>query len=404
MNDIPAHISSELVWDHSFDTFTAEMGDPFLAASRLHEGPPLIWATDAAYGRAGWIATRYDLIDEIFIDHEHFSAERPGMIGEMIGVDLRLNPIEIDPPEHHAYRRNLNPVFTPKAMLALENAVRKTCAMLVQSFADRGKCDFIADFAVPFPTYVFLDLMDLPRDMAPTFLKWEEDLMRGRVVADRVEAAREIYKYLCDHKDRQTLEPSNPLNRAIVEGHFEDRPLDHLEMMGMYYVLWVGGLDTVYSTLGWVMHHLATHHDLQIRLAEKPELVPQAVDELTRVFSVVVTHRQVAKDFEFHGISMKAGEEVHLPLTLANRDPARFVDPHEVQIDRKSRHIAFGTGAHNCLGLHLAKREIRIVIEEFLQRFANIRLAGEGAMQFHTGRTFGVDRLQLCWDQKSMSS
>jgi cytochrome P450 len=398
MANRPDHVPSELFWDNSFDAYTKHGSDPFAAATRLHDGPLLIWASDAAYGRPGWIATRHALIDEILADHEKFSAERPGMIGEMIGQPLKLNPIEIDPPDHHAYRRNLNPAFAPKVVRDLEDSVRATCRMLLDDFGDKGRCDFIADFAIPFPTYVFLDLMALPRDMAPTFLKWEEDLMRGSSPASRVWAAKAIFDYLCKHKEGQLGAPSNAVNRAIVEGEFAGRPLDHLEMLGMYYVLWVGGLDTVYSTLGWVMHHLATHPELQERLRAAPALISQAVEEFTRAFPVVVTHRRVARDTTFHGIAMRAGEEVHLPLVLANRDPARFADPQHVDIDRKPRHIAFGTGAHNCLGVHLAKREIRIVLEEFLARCSAIRLASEAPLDFHTGRTFGIDSLPLRWE------
>src|SRR5579864_6352796 len=94
---VPAHIPAELVWDHSFDSFTAELADPFLAVSRLHDGPGIIWATDASYGRPGWVVTRYDFMCEVFIDHEHFAAERKGMIADLLGVNLRLNPIEIEP-------------------------------------------------------------------------------------------------------------------------------------------------------------------------------------------------------------------------------------------------------------------------------------------------------------------
>lgn len=397
MTQVPSHVPADLVWNNSLDAFTARGDDPFRAIAQLHDGPPLIWATDAAYGRPGWIATRHALIDEIFTDHDRFSAERPGMIGELIGQPMKLTPIEIDPPAHHKYRRNLNPAFSAKAVRELEDAVQNTCEMLVERFADRGECDFIADFAIPFPTYVFLDLMDLPRDMAPTFLCWEEDLMRGESIADRAGAAKAIFEYLCAHKERQLSGPTNAVNRAIVEGTFADRPLEHLEMMGMYYVLWVGGLDTVYSTLGWVMHYLATNPELQARLASEPALIPQAVDEFTRAFSVVVTHRSVARDITFQGVKMRAGEEVHLPLMLANRDPDVFADPHTVDIDRKPRHLAFGTGAHSCLGVNLAKREIRIVLEQFLRRCTDIRLLECDPMRFHTGRTFGIDRLPLRW-------
>lgn len=396
---VPDHVPEELVWDRSFDEFTAEGDDPFLAISRLHEGPGIIWATNASYGRPGWVLTRYDLISEAFVDHEHFSGEREGMPASMLGVNLRLNPIEIDPPAHHGHRRNLNPVFTPKAVNAMGDMVRATCVELISRFADKGECDFIKDFAVPFPTYIFLDLMDMPREKAGEFLQWEEDLMRSPEPEKRALAARSIFQYLEEHKKREMEHPTNDLNRAITTAQFHDRPLTHIEMMGMYYVLYVGGLDTVYSTLGWIMRHLATHPELQERLRENPDEIQAAVEEFARAFSVVVTHRQVREDFTFHGVEMKAGEEVNLPISLADRDPAVFANPHEVDVDRKPRHINFGTGVHACLGIHLAKRELRIVIEEFLKRFRNIRIKPGETYRYHTGRTFGIDYLPLVWDK-----
>ncbi len=395
---IPPHIPSELVWQGSFDAFTAQGDDPFLAVSRLHAMPPVFWATDGSYGRPGWVATRHDVISEIFMDHEHFTAERKGMIADLVGENVRLNPIEIDPPAHHGYRRNLNPQFTPKEVGVLGDAVRASCTALIDGFAAKGGCEFIHDFAIPFPTHVFLDLMALPRDRSGDFLKWEEDLMRAPDMMDRVKAARDIYAYLKEHKERELVSPSNGLNRAITTGEFEGRPLNHLEMMGMYYVLWVGGLDTVYSTLGWVMRHLAMHPELQERLRVAPGLIPQAVEEFARAFSVVVTHREVAKDFTFHGAPLRKGDEINMPLSLAGRDPALFDNPHVIDIDRKPRHIAFGFGPHNCLGVHLAKREIRIVLEEFLSRFRDIRIKQGEVYRFHTGRTFGIDYLPLEWD------
>lgn len=213
----------------------------------------------------------------------------------------------------------------------------------------------------------------------------------------RVAAARAIYHYLEGFLAEQRKRPGNDFVDAIATGQFEGRPLDHLETMGMLYVLYVGGLDTVYSTLGWVMRHLATHQDLQRRLRDNPADLPAAVEELTRAFSVVVTHREVAKDLTFHGVPMRKGEEINLPLSLANRDPEVFPNPHVVDIDRKPRHLCFGTGAHFCLGVHLAKREIRIVLEEFLQRFRDIRIPDGETYRYHTGRTFGIDYLPLAW-------
>jgi cytochrome P450 len=240
--------------------------------------------------------------------------------------------------------------------------------------------------------------MGMPRAKLDDFMAWQDELMRSPDPMRRVAGARSIYKYLCEHKDRQKVHPSNEFLRGMVNGEVDGRPLDHLELMGMFYVLYVGGLDTVYSTIGWTMHHLATHPDLQERLRAHPELLPAAVEEFCRAFSVVNTHRSLAKDYTFHGVQMRKGEEVHLPLMLADRDPGVYPDPHTVDIDRKPRHVAFGTGTHNCLGIHLAKRELRIVIEEFLQRFRNIRVKPGETHRYHTGRTFGIDYLPLVWD------
>ena len=396
---VPPHVSPALVWEASLDAFTAEGDDPFVAISRLHDGPPIRWVTDVAYGRSGWLLTRYDLISEAMIDYEDFSAERPGMIADLVGENVRLNPIEIDPPAHHGNRRLLNPHFTPKALQALEGAVREGCATLIDAFPDEGGCEFISQFAIPFPSCVFLDLMDMPRDLVDRFIGWEDAIMRAPDPRERMNAAREVYAYLKRHRERQLDEPGNPLLDAMVHGEIDGERISYLASMGMFYVLYVGGLDTVYSTLGWTMRHLATHPELQQRLRDDPALIAPAVEEFCRAFSVVTTHRQVARDTVFHGVAMRAGDEIHLPLSLADRDPAVFPDPHRIDITRRPRHIAFGTGPHNCLGIHLAKRELRIVIEAFLARFRNIRIAPGETYRYHTGRTFGVEYLPLVWER-----
>lgn len=392
---IPATVPSELVREADFDALTSQGDDPWRAAAQLHDGPPVVWMTEANFGRPGWVLTRHDVISEAFIDYEHFSSERPGMIADMLGEPVRLNPIEIDPPRHHAYRKVLNPFFTPKAIKEFDAPVRQCCRELIAKFKDRAECEFVSEFAVPFPSYVFLDLMDMPRDRLADFIAWQDDLMRAADPMARVAAARAIYAYLKQHMAAQQTNPTNELLRGMVTAEIEGRPIDYYELMGMFYVLYVGGLDTVYSTIGWIMHYLAGHHDLQARLRADFSLLPQAIEEFCRAFSVVVTHRQVAKDFTFHGVPMKQGDEVNLPIMLASRDPAVFENPHVIDIDRKPRHIAFGTGTHNCVGLHLAKREIRIVLEEFLSTFRDIRLKPGEAPRHHTGRTFGFDYLPL---------
>ena len=150
-------------------------------------------------------------------------------------------------------------------------------------------------------------------------------------------------------------------------------------------MLFIGGLDTVYSTLGWIFRHLASEPALQQQLREQPALLPDAVEELLRVYSVASSQRRLTRDLVFHGVEMREGDSIQLSLPLAGRDPRAFPNPHTVQLDRRPRHLAFGTGSHSCIGLHLGRREIRIVLETFLSRFEEIRIPRGESYAYHTG-------------------
>ncbi len=394
---VPDHVPAALVWDRNVDEFNRELEDPYVSASRLHDGPDIVWASGIVFGNPGWVLTRYEHIQAAFIDHEHFSSDRKNL-GAM-GMDLKLNPLEYDPPEHYGYRRILNPFFTPKAVSTLDEAVEKVCRTLTDEITASGSCEFMADFAEKFPSYIFLDLLGLPRDMLADFLVWERDLMRAADPRQRVGAMMAVMKYLEGFVEQQCSDPDTDLMRGIVSGALPDgRPLDRREMLGMVFLLYIGGLDTVLSTLGWIFRHLAGDRALQDRLRDHPDDIPRAVEEFLRMYPVAAPHRTVKEDVVFNGILMKKGDEVLLPTYLAGRDPRAFADPHRFDIDRNPRHISFGSGPHACLGLHLARRELRTVLHAVLSRCRNIRMVPGSRYEFHTGGTLGVDRLELEWD------
>ena len=400
---VPAHIPPELYWDHSLAEFNNQLDDPFIAASRLLEGPPLFWAREAGHGRSGWVIARHALLQEAFMDWQHFSSEGGMDLTLMMGVDWNLNPVNIDPPKHTGYRKVLLPMFTPKSVNHMEAAVRETCDMLIAKVAEsaengRGTCDFVSEFAMPFPTYIFLSLMGMPIDMAGQFFQWEQDLLHGTSMEGRVIAARSILAYLEGHLAQQKIAPATPLMEAIMGAEIDGKKLNDGEVLGMFYTFYVGGLDTVYSSLGWIFRHLAQDQALQQRLRDNPQDIPAAVEEFERGYPVARPTRTVVHDCTFHGVPMRKGEFVILPTYIAGRDPAAYPDPHRIDIDRKARNITFATGPHTCLGVFLAKREIRIVIEAFLSRFRNIRMPEGAGYDYHVGGVFGVDRLPLQWD------
>ena len=397
----PAHVPDELAWDNSLAAFNSELDDPFMAASRLLDGPPLIYARDAVQGRPGWVIARHALLKEAFIDWEHFSSEGGMDLTMLLGVDWNLNPVNIDPPRHTMYRKVLTPAFTPKAVAHMEEGVRQTCDELIARFENAGGCDFVQDFAIPFPSLIFLRLMGMPLGMMNQFFAWEQALLHGATMEERIGAGREILEYLKLHLEQQKIKPATPLMQSILDARIEDdRPLDDGEILGMFYTFYVGGLDTVYATLSWSMRHIATNPDFQQFLRDHPDKMDKAILELLRMFSVVSSQRRVTQDFVWHGVQMKKDDLVVMPIFIACRDPEAYPDPHTFHLGRDEQPLAFSSGPHLCLGMHLARRELKIAIVSFLDRFDDIRIPHGQHYTWHAGPTFNVDSLPLEWTKK----
>jgi len=401
---VPNHVPPDIVWDRDYDEFAAEKPDPFRHVGELHDGPDVLWVRGLNNGpqgrRSGWLPTRYALIREVLTDTDHFASGGDEGMMSVIGADWKLIPLELDPPQQQQYRKVLEPFFSPASINALDASVREACDELIDNFDDPNGCEFASEFGEKFPSHIFLDLLGMPREKLPDFLRWERGMLRPEKPEQAVQAMTDIARYLETFIAGQKNNPRSDLMKGIVSARFMgERPLTDTEMLSICYILYIGGLDTVYSTLGWIMWHVAQDKPLQDRLRDNPDDITKAVEELLRAYSAASTQRRVKRDMNFHGVEMRAGDIVQVSLPLAARDPQAYEDPHRVDIDRPTRHIAFGTGPHTCLGLRLAKREIRIVLEAFLSRFRNIRIPAGEMHSFHTGNVFGIDRLPLEWDR-----
>ena len=399
---IPAHVPPGLAWDADYDAFAASEPDPFRKVGTLHGGPDLLYVRHLCNSplgrRAGWLPTRYATMREILADTDNFASGGEQGMMSTIGLGWKLIPLELDPPEQQRYRKVLEPFFSPASINALDAVVRQSCEELIAPFEHAGGCEFASDFAEKFPSFVFLDLMGMPRERLGEFLEWERGMLRPTEPAQAVATMGAIVDYFEAFIAEQKVRPSSALMRGIVEARLPDgKPLSDTEILSICYILYIGGLDTVFSTLGWIMWHVAQDRPLQERLRAEPDVLNRAVEELLRAFSAASTQRTVKRDLEFHGVPMRAGDVVQISLPLAARDPDAYDHPHRVDLDRPVRHIAFGTGPHTCLGLRLAKREVRIVLECFLARFRDIRIPAGKTHAFHTGNVYGVDRLPLEW-------
>ena len=395
---IPSHVPPEAVWDNDFVAYLSELGDPYLAGARLHDGPPVIWATNASFGMPSWIFVSNEAVSEGFANARKFSSLRGPLTEAVMDPDWKLLPVEADAPEHQQYRQVLRPFFTPEAMEKRFGQVQRLTDSLIDAFIERGRCEFVSEFASILPNAIVISMLGMPQEMLGQFLEWEDTAIHGSSHTQQLAAGIAIHDYLADYIAEQTRNPTNDLMQAILAGRMNDRELSDAEKLGVVYLLFIAGLDTVFSSMGWIMKYLATDHALQDRLRRNPQDIPAAVEEFTRAFGVSAPSRIVAEDLVFHGVPMKKGEHILLPTYLAGRDPRAFPNPHVIDIDRKPRHVTFGLGPHVCLGIHLAKREMRIMIEAFLSRMDAIRLVPGGRFEYHTSNTIGLDYLDLEWD------
>jgi cytochrome P450 len=194
-------------------------------------------------------------------------------------------------------------------------------------------------------------------------------------------------------------ERRDDLVSAALSWTIDGQPIPDADLLSMCLLLFMAGLDTVTCQLMWSLHHLATHPDDRRRLVEDPSLIPSAVEEFLRVYTIVRPARKIMRDVEWQGCPMKAGEMIFLPLSGACRDPQVFSDPGEVVLDRSpNNHIAFGAGPHRCLGGHLARREMRIALEEWLTRIPDFRIADGATIEEWGGHQLGLVSLPLVWD------
>lgn len=395
---VPDHVPPELVWPHDLNAFARTLEDPFQIGIHLRKGPPIVYSRGATRGQPGWVPTRHELLREIFMDTERFSSAHNVGIDQILGVEWRLNPIDYDPPEHTAYRQVLQPLFMPKAINKYETMVRTIANELIASFEHQKSCDFMTDFAIPFPSYVFLDLAGLPREMLPTFFQWEHAVIRGKSIEERRAGLEGIRDYFQDYVKEHRNDNRDNLVSTIINGKVNGRPLNEGEILGMCMVIYLGGLDTVLSSLGWHMRYLARNKPLQDRLRKNPGDIVAAVDDFYRAYGVTTTRRYVSDDIEFHGVRMKKGDRILMPMYLASRDPDQFENPDLIDPDRKPRSLTFATGPHNCIGAHLARRETKVVLEAFLSRFDNIRMDDSKKESWQTDGVWAMTQLPIEWD------
>ncbi|GAA0387289.1 cytochrome P450 [Microbispora corallina] len=404
--EAPAGTRNEVVtgpvadWATDFSHLEPEWAaDPYPIQDDLRRRCPIAH-TDRFGG--GWLPTRYEDVAAIAYDTERFSSRSIVMSNFRPPRDIApvggVPPISSDPPFHHDARKLLLPAFTKSAVARREAATRALCHELIDAFQGRDLVDAAREYAQHIPVRVIADMLGFPPEDGPQFREFIENSLEGvnRPPDERIERMDKVFDYLLaqirDHVDN----PRDDLTTYLVNAELYGRKLDPSHVAGTMALLLIAGIDTTWSAIGASLWHLAKTPEDRERLVAEPGLLPTAMEEFLRVYAPVTMARLVKDDMRWNGVDMKADDWILLSFPAANRDPAQFQRADEVVIDREvNRHVAFGLGIHRCVGSHLARMELRIALEVWLERIPEFTLADPAAVTWSAGQVRGPRTLPV---------
>jgi cytochrome P450 len=398
---IPDHVPPDLVREFSIYTSPGmertPNGCPHAALGYVHNFPPIFYSPSNAFdGGGAWVVTRAEDQRRVLGDPTTFSSRR-GHFEKSMGEEFVIVPLESDPPAHTYYRTLLNPLLSPKRVEAMEAGARERAVKLIEAFRAKGSCEVMNDFAYPFAVGVFLQFLGIDESRRDEFLGWADELLHG-TNEQRQAAMKVVAGFIRSLLEKRKKQPTDDFMSFLLKSQVDGRSLTDAEMVGMGVLLFVGGLDTVAMAIGFDLYHLAREQQDQARLRGDRDLIKPAVEELFRAYSTITPLRRVTHDTVFDGIPMKKGDVVSCPTMVANRDPSEFPEPDKIDFARENnRHTTFAYGPHRCIGSHLARRELIIGLEEFLDRVPTFRLKSGEAPITYGGYVFGVENLVLDW-------
>jgi cytochrome P450 len=402
----PLGVRNEIVtgpvsdWATDFSHLEPEWSaDPYVIQDDLRERCPIAH-TDRFGG--GWLPVRYEDVSAIAYDTEHFSSRAIIMSNFRPPKDLApvggSPPISSDPPFHHDARKLLLPAFTKTAVARQEEVTRAFCHSLIDAFAGQDIVDAAADYAQHIPIRVIADMLGFPPEDGPQFARFVENTLEGVNLPpeERIERMGALFNYLLaqvhDHLDNPREDLTSYLINAELYGH----KLEPSHVVGTMALLLIAGIDTTWSAIGSSLWHLARTPADRQRLVADRALLPTALEEFLRAYAPVTMARLVKEDMHWRGVDMKADDWILLSFPAANRDGAQFERAGEVVIDREvNRHAAFGLGIHRCVGSHLARMELRVALEVWLERIPEFSLADPAAVTWSAGQIRGPRSLPI---------
>ncbi len=393
----PDHVPDRLVVDHDYVDLAgmAELG-VYAASKRLHDGPDIVW-TQRHGGH--WLVTRAEDVKFVQENYEIFSHEE-FMIPRLLNP-FKVVPLSVDPPNHARYRAVLNPAFAPSKIAKMRGDAKVLTIELIEQIRPKGRCEFVNEFARIMPVAMFLRIVDLPLDRREEFVAWGLAIMSSYDPGERMKANMRVREYLKTVLDEREGGAGEDLLTRVANWRRNPRFESDEETLSMATLLFVGGLDTVASSLSYITHYLAQHPEQQARLRKDKDIIPKAAEEFLRRFGLSNTGRILTRDFEYKGVLFKKDDMIMVPNNLSGIDDRAYPDPMVVDFDRgvgPMDHNTFGNGPHKCVGAGLARAEIEVFLDEFVGRMPEFRLDPDQVNGEHCGSVPGFDELHLRWD------
>jgi cholest-4-en-3-one 26-monooxygenase len=362
-------------------------GVPHQAFRTLRNEAPVYFHPEPG-GTGFWAVTKYADVVTCSKDPATYSSWRGGTNIPDYPPDslevIRMLMVNMDPPQHTKFRRLTSTGFTPRMIARMEEYIRRAAKKIIDEAAPLGACDFVTKIAAELPLVVIADIMGVPQEDRHKVFDWSNRLIGfddpefQTSLEDAQQAAAEIWAYANDLAEGRKGQEGKDLVTVLINAEIDGEKLTEMEFDAFFLLLAVAGNETTRNLISGGMLALMEHPEQRARLLADRSLLPTAVEEMLRWVTPVIHFRRTCnKDTVLRGVPIKEGDKVVLYYASANRDEEVFPDGHVFDVARSPNdHLAFGIGQHSCLGLNLARLEIRVMFEEILSRMPDIELAG----------------------------
>jgi cytochrome P450 len=367
--------------------------DAYIA--RLHSEAPL--GRDVS---GFWVASRFDDVRAILLDHRRFSSSAMGGAPRPGRPSFPFPLLTDDPPRHTALRGLLAKAFTPAAMEKMRPAIETLAQQLANAIPAGVEIDIVAALTTPLPVAVIAGMMGVPNERAMDFKRWSDAMVGiqdGPIQADRIALLMELRSYFAALADARRAAPGDDLVSALIRSGEAGERLTDDQVVGFCILLMFAGNETTTNLLGNLLNRLAGAPGEWAALRADPGQVDRAIEESLRVDSPAqMVMRRAMEDVSVGGTTIPAGELVLVYLASANRDPSRWADPADFAFAReRDRHVAFGHGVHTCIGAPLARIEAKAAMQALLARFAGVERGAAPGRRLPGGMLFGFTSLPM---------